>query len=472
MTKVILLQFEGKINAINTIIESCAHFEKDQNISNQSLAEYYIYKGMLYVYEGLNEKAILLLEKGISYSSPESESLRTYSAYFKSQALSAIGGTENGLTYLNSILDTLSQNQLFSKARILIAKALLYKNINDFVNLEGILLKLIEICEVNNFYEVLGLAYYYQVELLYRQNRLEEIGDIFIRCYKLRYQIRITWFIYIWFIKALYHLKTDNPKQVRITLLELEEYTEELHNKEAILLLRFMKLEVFLQENRTEDIINLLNQYKFHELPPLRINRYYYPRITYLKVLLHKATKESFDEYTSMSKSIRNLANRSNNYDLSLHLKLTDCLAQWKQGNIENARQLIKEILAHTCRIKDILVYTEFGPEILEIIDKLPSEDKPIPHSLEIIKAFNSTNTQSNFVSQTQPTEVTLKNRDLRIMEMVSRGLKNEEIAKEMFLSPESIKKYLYNIYRELGVKNRIKASLKVKELGLLKEVK
>jgi DNA-binding CsgD family transcriptional regulator len=37
-----------------------------------------------------------------------------------------------------------------------------------------------------------------------------------------------------------------------------------------------------------------------------------------------------------------------------------------------------------------------------------------------------------------------------------------------MFLSPESVKKYLYDIYKGLGVKNRMNAVIEARRAGII----
>ena len=47
-------------------------------------------------------------------------------------------------------------------------------------------------------------------------------------------------------------------------------------------------------------------------------------------------------------------------------------------------------------------------------------------------------------------------------------GYSNAQIADAMFLSPESVKKYLYDIFQALEVKSRMKAVIKAKEIGVI----
>jgi len=51
--------------------------------------------------------------------------------------------------------------------------------------------------------------------------------------------------------------------------------------------------------------------------------------------------------------------------------------------------------------------------------------------------------------------DVKLTNRERQVVGLVCRGLSNKGIAKELGLSPATIKYYVHKICRKLGVRNR-----------------
>jgi LuxR family maltose regulon positive regulatory protein len=61
-----------------------------------------------------------------------------------------------------------------------------------------------------------------------------------------------------------------------------------------------------------------------------------------------------------------------------------------------------------------------------------------------------------------------LSERELEVLQLVAAGLKNQEIADELFVVTGTVKAHLGSIYRKLGVQSRIQAVSRARELNLL----
>lgn len=51
-----------------------------------------------------------------------------------------------------------------------------------------------------------------------------------------------------------------------------------------------------------------------------------------------------------------------------------------------------------------------------------------------------------------------LSPREIEILEKVAKGMRYREVGAELFVSPETVRKHLYNIYEKLHVKNKMEA--------------
>ncbi len=60
--------------------------------------------------------------------------------------------------------------------------------------------------------------------------------------------------------------------------------------------------------------------------------------------------------------------------------------------------------------------------------------------------------------------------RELEVLRLIARGNSNPEIARELVLSVETVKRHVYNIFSKLEVKNRVQAVARAHARGLLPE--
>jgi LuxR family maltose regulon positive regulatory protein len=67
-----------------------------------------------------------------------------------------------------------------------------------------------------------------------------------------------------------------------------------------------------------------------------------------------------------------------------------------------------------------------------------------------------------------QPLLEPLSERELEVLQLLSGGLSNREIASRLFLTVGTIKWHLHNIYGKLGVHSRVQAVTRANELDLL----
>jgi LuxR family maltose regulon positive regulatory protein len=61
-----------------------------------------------------------------------------------------------------------------------------------------------------------------------------------------------------------------------------------------------------------------------------------------------------------------------------------------------------------------------------------------------------------------------LTKRELELLANLAKRLSNKEIAAKLFISPETVKKHLNNIYGKLNVTSRRQAVEKAKALGMM----
>jgi LuxR family maltose regulon positive regulatory protein len=101
---------------------------------------------------------------------------------------------------------------------------------------------------------------------------------------------------------------------------------------------------------------------------------------------------------------------------------------------------------------KHVLSHTQLEPDLKAYAEKLLSAFEPA----------------SRKPKQAERLFEALSERELEVLRFVADGLSNPEIARRLYLSPNTLKAHAQNIFLKLDVHNRVQAVKRAKELGLI----
>lgn len=113
--------------------------------------------------------------------------------------------------------------------------------------------------------------------------------------------------------------------------------------------------------------------------------------------------------------------------------------------------------------------FEELAPERMAIVterSKTVDPEVEFEHLLAELLPITSTLVAAHAAEQ--PLISPLTGRELEILARVSSGMSNRDIAKELFLSTGTVKWYLSQMYRKLGVNSRTQAVARARDLQLL----
>jgi len=72
--------------------------------------------------------------------------------------------------------------------------------------------------------------------------------------------------------------------------------------------------------------------------------------------------------------------------------------------------------------------------------------------------------------TKAQPLPEPLSERELQVLQLIEQGSSNLEIAQELVIVIDTVKRHVSHIFSKLGVQKRVQAVRKARELGLLDE--
>lgn len=71
-------------------------------------------------------------------------------------------------------------------------------------------------------------------------------------------------------------------------------------------------------------------------------------------------------------------------------------------------------------------------------------------------------------IDEIQLKKIGLSNREYEVLKLISEGLSNQQIANRLFLSENTIKKHISNLFLKMGVERRTEAVKKAKDIKIL----
>ncbi|HEX3641557.1 MAG TPA: LuxR C-terminal-related transcriptional regulator, partial [Ktedonobacteraceae bacterium] len=138
------------------------------------------------------------------------------------------------------------------------------------------------------------------------------------------------------------------------------------------------------------------------------------------------------------------------------------------------------DILSETIRLAEpegyIRSFVDEGPPIEALLYQLRKQERkhgPTPYLDTVIAAFQQENMahgQTGEPTKAQPLPKSLSERELEVLQLLAHGASNLEIAQELVIAVDTVKRHVRQILSKLGVKDRFQAARQAQALGLLSD--
>jgi LuxR family maltose regulon positive regulatory protein len=146
---------------------------------------------------------------------------------------------------------------------------------------------------------------------------------------------------------------------------------------------------------------------------------------------------------------------------------------------LHDQRQAL-DVLSEAVRLAEpegyIRSFVDEGAQMEALLYQLRKRDRrngPTPYLDRLLTAFQQecmAHVQGGEPSKAQRLSETLSERELQVLQLLARGASNLEIAQELVIAIDTVKRHVSHIFAKLGVQNRIQTVWQAQELGLLDE--
>jgi LuxR family maltose regulon positive regulatory protein len=155
--------------------------------------------------------------------------------------------------------------------------------------------------------------------------------------------------------------------------------------------------------------------------------------------------------------------------DEQLKVMVLQAVAYQAHGDLDKALQALRDAMMLAEPNGFIRVFVDEGPAMAQLLSKATAQGVKPNYVNKLLAAFEAEKQQPDLLP-VQGLVDPLSKRELEILALIAAGLKNKEIAEQLYISLNTVLYHIKNIYNKLGVKKRTLAIIKARELNLLPE--
>ena len=470
------------------------------------------YRGQMAEWIGFKEKAKALLSK-ISIESPAVNNIRGEvgtiegelfllsgdgkNAYECSQkalellpatasyALSYAWGTQivshqlvNNIEGLAKITIENTLKSEFFNARIHGWYCIAYAMQGDTVNLKKHAQKSIELSEKNLLHESVVYAKYFLSVAHYLSMEGDRAEPYLQSVVHDPYIARPHFLTNCAFLLSSIYIEKGEVEKADQLMAFIINHTENSKDSLVTAMSKAMQVELAVKENNIEKALLLDKQQDSYVFfPPLWF--IYVSQLTPVKLKLAINTTESVTEALQLLSEIEVPLRQTNKNTILIDVLILQAVALKAQEKEKDALLKITEALSLSSFGNCIRTYVDYGIELKDLLAGLSETHEHKAHIRNILEAisvkenklFEVTKTEQSRKSvyfSVDDTPERLSIRELEVINLVAKGLRNKEIAELLFVQTDTIKQHLKNSFAKLKVPNRLMAVSRAEELNLI----
>jgi LuxR family maltose regulon positive regulatory protein len=226
-----------------------------------------------------------------------------------------------------------------------------------------------------------------------------------------------------------------------------------------------LQLELWLAQDELRAAVHWSDEMAQEDI----VNRRPESEVTQLaiaRVLIVKGDLASLEQALAWIQVLHQKAEADGRTGIMIEALALQALAYEKRAETASAMSFLE----HALRLAEPEGYLRFfidlDPSIARLLQEAHSRNVMPDYVNQLLSAFSDDLQRSASAPKTLIEPLT--DRESEILSLLAAGLTNREIAEELVISPETVKKHAGNIYGKLGVGNRTEAAAKARELELL----
>jgi len=345
-----------------------------------------------------------------------------------------------------------------------------------FHEAEPILYQLLELVGKGRMTISLVVAHWLLGSINYEWNRLEAASQHFSAVFELRYGGQFMMVKDSMMALALIYQTQGMAEKANDTLAALRRFSLEVGITDRLYEIDSLEARLAAIQGDPSQAIRWAETVHL-DVPPGTFLFLEVPIMTKARVLIAQGTDASLWEAVQLLQALLARAESTHNAYRQIGILAHLALAYQAQGQPGDALEVIERSLRLAQPGGFIRTFVDLGPSMASLLYRL-AERGTMPERINryirrVLAAFPRAEGQAAMVRDVREKARAeliepLTERESEILLFLFRGLRNKEIARELSISPRTVKRHTINLYAKLDVHSRKEAVARARSLGIL----
>jgi LuxR family maltose regulon positive regulatory protein len=183
-----------------------------------------------------------------------------------------------------------------------------------------------------------------------------------------------------------------------------------------------------------------------------------------------RIAQKKWNETQSLLVQLAKDAKAGRRFGRLIEILALQAITRWLQGDKVQALAALEQALAIGEPEGYVRIFVNLGVPMAELLQQAVVHGIAPDYVNRLLAAFGTEETQSIAIAAAGASVLIepLTDRELEVLRLLGDGYSNQDIAKELVITLNTVKKHASGIYSKLGVHSRTQAVVRAQELGLL----
>jgi LuxR family maltose regulon positive regulatory protein len=427
------------------------------------------------VYASPTESAIANIKDALAKIPTEHYYIRGYAATALGSAYQLTHNLEAAEQHAAEGLLELPKNDLFH-TRMLGMLAIVYWMEGDLVNLFTVANRCLEISQQAGAVLALAAMQHFLGCIQYHHNDLAAAEQSFRYVFDHGYLANTIVFAHSAIGLASTYQAQNQPDKASEVLDSATAFLQETDNTLLLPVAQAFQAELAAQQGRLAEANQWVTRASFSP-PRMALPGFYNPQLALPKILLAQNTTNSLNQIAEYLSKLRIFLETINNKRFMIETLALQALVHSAQGNQTTALEILEQSVTMAEPCGYIRPFVDLGIKLEPLLAQLAENEVTPAYISKILFSYEhfekpdgsgpSTEVVSQRKLQSELTEM-MTNREMDVLLLLAERKTNKEIARELGISPETVKRHTVNLYQKLDVHNRRQAVVRAQQLGIL----